>query len=317
MKAGVEKSSIPEVEWSEGRMPSTTNFEGGEATGEVWQGATMNESLFTTNLLGLCSNKVAGEVCTLKPNTDQRAKSLLTTNLVGDRRSPDKFDHVKIAGGFIAIDEDVLDEDKVDAPVTISEKSEQKNMKMETYMNRRIDEYIVGFKNDIKSKMSTLEIINQSNSSETELEKMREFLEFIFEYPKLILDKKDFIVSKRRASSSITPDQENQVSVLTFPAHMQCLAKRSDGIQCTRKKKKCCDFCGTHAKLDAIQRTSTTESIQRMEVSAEDIHGIIYYIDRYNNVYNTEDILEGRENPRIIAKATKHSNNMYMIEEFL
>jgi len=235
-------------------------------------------------------------------------QGLSTTNSEGDRSSTEKL------GGFIPV-EDAVDE--VEIPITISEKSEQKNMKMETYMNRRIDEYIVGFKNDIKSKMSTLEIINQPNSSETELEKMREFLEFIFEYPKLILDKKDFIVSKRRASSSINPDQENQVSVLTFPAHMQCLAKRSDGIQCTRKKKKCCDFCGTHAKLDAIQRTSTPESIQRMEVSAEDIHGIIYYIDRFNNVYNTEDILEGRENPRIIAKATKHSNNMYMIDEFL
>lgn len=202
--------------------------------------------------------------------------------------------------------------DEVEALVTKSEKVEQKNMKMETFMNRRIDEYIVGFKNDIKSKLSTLEIINQPNSSEKEVEKMREFLEFIFEYPKLVLDKKEFIVSKRRSTDT---NPENRV--LTFQAHMQCLAKRSDGIQCTRKKKKCCDFCGTHAKLDAIQRTSTPESIQRMEVSAEDIHGIIYYIDHYNNVYNTEDILEGKENPRIIAKATKHSNNMYMIDEFL
>lgn len=276
MKTGVEKSYIPEAELQGTHVPCG------------------NGSLFTTNLVGLCPNKVDGEVCNLNPN----------------------IDHVKIAGGFIAIDEDAVDEDKADAPVMISEKGEQKHMKMETYMNRRIDEYIVGFKNDIKSKMSTLEIINQPNSSETELEKMREFLEFIFEYPKLVLDKKDFVVSKRR-STPMDTNQENRVSVLTFPAHMQCLAKRSDGIQCTRKKKKCCDFCGTHAKLDAIQRTSTPESIQRMEVSAEDIHGIIYYIDRYNNVYNTEDILEGKENPRIIAKATKHSNNMYMIEEFL
>jgi hypothetical protein len=202
-------------------------------------------------------------------------------------------------------------------PIAISEKSEQKNMKMETYMNKRIDEYIVGFKNDIKSKMSTLEIINHPNISETEVEKMREFLEYIFEYPKLVLEKKDFNVSRRRTTTQVNPNLENQVIVLPFPAHMQCLAKRSDGIQCTRKKKKSCDFCGTHAKLDAIQRTTTPESIQRMEVSAEDIHGIIYYIDRYNNVYNTEDILEGKENPQIIAKATKHSNNMYMIEEFL
>jgi hypothetical protein len=255
----------------------------------------------------------------LSPNADVRRTVALGST----------SDHVKVAGGFISIIEDAMDsnatvlrtsalEDKTDlGEVEASnEKSEQKHVKMETYMNRRIDEYIVGFKNDIKTKMTTLEIINQTNSSETELEKMREFLEYIFEYPKLTLDKKDFIVSKRRTSST-NPDQENRVSILTFPAHMQCLAKRSDGIQCTRKKKKCCDFCGTHAKLDAIQRTSTPESIQRMEVSAEDIHGIIYYIDRYNNVYNTEDILEGKENPRIIAKATKHSNNMYMIDEFL
>jgi uncharacterized protein YnzC (UPF0291/DUF896 family) len=124
------------------------------------------------------------------------------------------LDHVKIAGGFIAINEDAVDEDKSDAPVTISEKGEQKHMKIETYMNRRIDEYIVGFKNDIKSKMSTLEIINQPNSSETELEKMREFLEFIFEYPKLVLDKKDFVVSKRR-STPMDTNQENSVSILT------------------------------------------------------------------------------------------------------
>ena len=38
--------TLPARGWSEGRMPSTTNFEGGKATGEVWQGA---ESLFTTN----------------------------------------------------------------------------------------------------------------------------------------------------------------------------------------------------------------------------------------------------------------------------
>jgi hypothetical protein len=208
-----------------------------------------------------------------------------------------------------------LPEDVEEVPVSISEKNEQKNMKMESLMNRRIDEYIVGFKNDIKLKMTTLEIINQPNMTETDVEKMREFLEYVFEYPKLILNKKDFNVTKRRSSTLIDTNQENYV--LPFPAHMQCLAKRSDGIQCTRKKKKCCNFCGTHAKLDEIHRSSTPESVQRMEVSAEDIHGIIYYIDRYNNVYNTEDILEGKENPRIIAKATKHSNNMYMIEEFL
>lgn len=191
--------------------------------------------------------------------------------------------------------------------------SDPKNVKMETNMNRRIEEYIVGFKNDIKSKMTSLEIINPKNHSE--IEKMREFLEYVFEYPKLVLDKKDFVVPKKKPTITTTDGTESSVVELAFPTHMRCLAKRSDGIQCTRKKKKSGDYCGTHAKLNANQTSAAIESIQRMEVSTEDIHGIIYYIDRFNNVYNTEDILEGKENPRIVAKAIKHSNNMYTIQE--
>ena len=37
------------------------------------------------------------------------------------------------------------------------------------------------------------------------------------------------------------------------------------------------------------------------------IKGIVYYIDKFNNVYKTEDILEGRENPRIIAKCVREN----------
>jgi endonuclease III len=44
---------------------------------------------------------------------------------------------------------------------------------------------------------------------------------------------------------------------------------------------------------------------QNMEVVAEDIFGIVYYIDKYNNVYKTEDILKGVENPQVIAKCKR------------
>jgi hypothetical protein len=46
---------------------------------------------------------------------------------------------------------------------------------------------------------------------------------------------------------------------------------------------------------------------QKLEVIAEEIKGIVYYIDKYNNVYKTEDILAQRENPQIIAKCVKTS----------
>jgi len=40
-----------------------------------------------------------------------------------------------------------------------------------------------------------------------------------------------------------------------------------------------------------------------VEVFATEIKGILYYVDAFQNVYRTEDILESRENPRIIGKA--------------
>jgi hypothetical protein len=46
-----------------------------------------------------------------------------------------------------------------------------------------------------------------------------------------------------------------------------------------------------------------------------DIKGIIYFIDHLKNVYKTEDILEEKENPRIIAKATCE-NGIHHIPEF-
>jgi hypothetical protein len=180
---------------------------------------------------------------------------------------------------------------------------------MDQIINKRIDEYIVGFKNDIKSKLSSLNMISNT-SSEDEQEKIREYMEFIFEYPKLVLEKSEFVTSKKKSAT----ETSNGAS-LTIPVDMQCIAKRSDGIQCTRKKKKNCEYCGTHAKLELNQVLSTTTTSQRMEVFAEDINGIIYYIDTFNNVYHTEDILEGTENPRIIAKAIRNSDNSFKIPD--
>jgi hypothetical protein len=173
------------------------------------------------------------------------------------------------------------------------------------------EEYIIQFKNDIQSKIRALEVIH-SASTEAERDKIRELMEYIYEYPKLVINKQPHAkpcANGKLPSASQTKLEPDQI----------CIAKRSDGQQCTRKKKKNCDFCGTHAKIVQMQAekqtTSDAVAVHKMEISAEDIHGIIYYIDKYNNVYHTEDVLEGVENPRIIAKATKHGNNSYTIPE--
>jgi len=173
------------------------------------------------------------------------------------------------------------------------------------------EEYIIQFKNDIQSKILELEVIH-SASTEAERDKIRELMEYIYEYPKVVINKQPH--AKPCANGKLPSTSQAKLE----PDQI-CIAKRSDGQQCTRKKKKNCDFCGTHAKIVQMQAekqtTSDAVAVHKMEISAEDIHGIIYYIDKYNNVYHTEDVMEGVENPRIIAKATKHGNNSYTIPE--
>ena len=48
---------------------------------------------------------------------------------------------------------------------------------------------------------------------------------------------------------------------------------------------------------------------------AQDIQGIIYYIDKNSNVYQAEDIIINKINPKIIAKYVKEGEN-YSIPEF-
>ena len=78
-----------------------------------------------------------------------------------------------------------------------------------------------------------------------------------------------------------------------------------------------CEYCGTHSKgtphgtID--NEDSDVQHNQSVQVFAEEIKGIVYYLDKYYNVYNTEDIMKQIENPRIIAKWEKNSNGHYTI----
>jgi hypothetical protein len=167
---------------------------------------------------------------------------------------------------------------------------------MEKRLNKKMEEYILQFKDNIKNKL--LEI----NFSEKD--KMNELLGFVYDYNRLVFTKDDFVKRKRVKN--------------TVPTTNRCNAKRANGEQCTRRRKKECEFCGTHSKgtphglvLDGEERLQTNEKI---EVFAEDIKGIVYYIDKYNNVYNTEDIMRGVENPKIIAKCVRQNDKMCIPE---
>jgi hypothetical protein len=171
---------------------------------------------------------------------------------------------------------------------------------MEKRVNARIEEFITKFKDEIRNKIIELAFDDKRKSAE--------LAEFVYDYNRLSLQKDDFV--KRKRIKNAIPDQN------------RCSAKRANGEQCTRRCKDASEFCGTHFKgtpHGTVQRDDSLETntaiIQKVDVFAEEIMGIVYYVDKMNNVYKTEDIIEGKQNPRIVAKCVKEGNK-YKIPVF-
>ena len=84
-----------------------------------------------------------------------------------------------------------------------------------------------------------------------------------------------------------------------MPIYDRCCAKRASNEQCTRRRKEGSEYCGTHMKgtPHGIMDTNQTEvkaSTQKIEVWAQDIQGIVYYIDKFENVYDTANNITER-----------------------
>lgn len=192
---------------------------------------------------------------------------------------------------------------------------------MERRINKKLEGYVTSFKDSIRNKISELFSVDNSfraidgesrgetnNAYPSDLEdktKINDLLEHVYDYERLVLSKDDLIKRKRIKNS--------------IPINNRCNAKRANGEQCTRRRKDDCEFCGTHVKGTPhgfIQLNSNGEELseRKVEVVAEEIFGIVYYIDNLNNVYRTEDILEGKTNPEVIAKCVRN-NNMVSIPE--
>jgi hypothetical protein len=167
---------------------------------------------------------------------------------------------------------------------------------MEKRLNKKLESYITSFKDNIREKATQLGL----TSDETSMQ----LLQYIYDYERISLNKEDFQKRKR---------------VKNFvPIYDRCCAKRATNEQCTRRRKEGSEYCGTHMKgtphgvMDSNEESK--ENTQKIEVWAQDIHGIVYYIDKHNNVYDTADIIKNRLNPKIIAKYVK-TDEQYSIPE--
>jgi hypothetical protein len=174
---------------------------------------------------------------------------------------------------------------------------------MEKRINDIAKQYSSKMKDDIRDKIVQFGL--------NEAPKINELLEYIYEYDRLCFDKDDFAKRKRVKNA--------------VPLANRCNAKRANGEQCTRKRRDDCEFCGTHYKgtphglatnTDANGATSNdSQEMVKLDVFAEEIGGIVYYIDKFRNVYNTTDILQAKTNPSVVAKWEKMGDR-YVIPEF-
>ena len=197
---------------------------------------------------------------------------------------------------------------------------------MEKNLNKKVQEYQLGFKNDIKKWLEDNNY--NSNSNDKDKDKTSEFLKFVYDYTNFELTKNDF--QKRKRAKNI------------IPQHEKCIAKRANGVQCTRRRKQSdVLMCGTHLKgtphgicsdedddthnnnnnnnssinnMNDVQKN--TLQTTKVEIWIQEIKGINYYIDNVNNVYRTEDIISNKLNPDIIAKWKLNGNDKYTIPEF-
>jgi hypothetical protein len=168
---------------------------------------------------------------------------------------------------------------------------------MEKRLNKKVESYITSFKDSIREKATQMGM--------TKNEQVNQLLQYIYDYDRLSFNKEDF--QKRKRVKNFVPIFD------------RCCAKRASNEQCTRRKKEGFEYCGTHLKgtphgiVDSKNEPKSTT--QKIEVFVQDIQGIIYYIDKNNNVYQAEDIISNKVNPKIIAKYIKEGDN-YKIPEF-
>jgi len=167
---------------------------------------------------------------------------------------------------------------------------------MEKRLNKKLDQYILNFKDSIREKTTQLDLNNNQD--------VNNLLQFVYDFDRLSFTKEDF--QKRKRVKNFVPIFD------------RCCAKRATNEQCTRRKKDGMEYCGTHTKgtpHGIVDNQEVKVTNQKIEVWAQDIQGIVYYIDNNFNVYQPEDIIINKTNPKIIAKYVKNGD-VYSIPEF-
>lgn len=128
-----------------------------------------------------------------------------------------------------------------------------------------------------------------------------EFIQYIMDFPNIELNKEDF--QKRKRLKNNVPD------------YNRCIALKCNGERCSRKQKNdLVSFCGTHLKganYGTTQQNTSNVKKETIQLWLQEINGISRYIDKNNNIYCMEDILNSVKEPRIIGQYGKREDDTY------
>ena len=169
---------------------------------------------------------------------------------------------------------------------------------MEKRLTKIVNSYISTFKSEIQKKSSELDM--------TPTPQLNDLFQFIFDYPQMEISKND--IAKRTRAKNIVPLCD------------RCIALRANNEQCTRRRKADLTLCGTHLKgtpHGLVEQKNKVQRRTKITVWAQDIKGIIYFIDKQNNVYDPQDIHHNVTNPKIIAKWDKDKDGTIIIPQYL
>ena len=111
------------------------------------------------------------------------------------------------------------------------------------------------------------------------------------------------------------PNEKKKRTKHVIPLNERCLAKKCGGSQCTRRKRNDSPFCGTHIKGTPHGKIlDVCNNMKKIQVFAEEVKGIVYFIDEDGNVYDSEDIFQQLENPRVVSKYKREGGNILFMD---
>lgn len=189
--------------------------------------------------------------------------------------------------------------------------------------------------NQHKEKTSTSKENSNMNMSDPVLTSL---IQYIYDYPRIAFSKED--IEKRKRAKNIVPLCDRCIAKRA--ANVQCTRKKKQGQEyCGTHMKGTphglttdeseednevdesehptfgltgeelsntnmhSNDTSSKCNVNKSETKSKKKECVKVEVWAQDIQGIMHYIDKLGNVYNVEDVIRNKPNPGIIARYSK------------